>query len=471
MSVVAGTSQAETTSTESSDGALGKLPLWLCMGWGIGTLGMSVMFNSVNLLLSRFATDYLGIAASTFGLIYFVSKIYDAVTDPTMGWLSDRTKSRFGRRRPYLLLGGAISAIAFICIFNTPSIDTAANAAWILALGMILYSTGYTVFNVPYLSMPVEMTNGYLERARLISFRVYAIGIGSLIGLSLAPTLIPIFGSGKEGHAVLSVVFGGVIFSASVLCFLMTRNARATEKVESSSLSRRDQFRLILSNKPFLVLVGVKFMHLASLAITQAAFIYFVVYVLEKGYVAVGMLGLANAIGMLVGTPIWYAAARKLRDKRTLYMIASALAACIILSWWFATPAEPMAITMLRKLLHGIATAGSLLFGQSMLPDAIAHDAKRSGLRREGVFSGIFTTAEKTAFAVGGALTGIFLGAMGYVSSTSGSVAQPESAILAVYICQSILPALMLFLSILLLTQYNLSEDEVEANSRQAGSS
>lgn len=219
MSVVAGTSQAETTSTESSDGALGKLPLWLCMGWGIGTLGMSVMFNSVNLLLSRFATDYLGIAASTFGLIYFVSKIYDAVTDPTMGWLSDRTKSRFGRRRPYLLLGGAISAIAFICIFNTPSIDTAANAAWILALGMILYSTGYTVFNVPYLSMPVEMTNGYLERARLISFRVYAIGIGSLIGLSLAPTLIPIFGGGKEGHAVLSVVFGGVIFPQAFSAF------------------------------------------------------------------------------------------------------------------------------------------------------------------------------------------------------------------------------------------------------------
>jgi Na+/melibiose symporter-like transporter len=123
---------------------------------------------------------------------------------------------------------------------------------------------------------------------------------------------------------------------------------------------------------------------------------------------------------------------------------------------------------MLRKLLHGIATAGSLLFGQSMLPDAISHDAKRSGLRREGIFSGIFTTAEKTAFAVGGALTGLFLGAMGYVSSTSGSAVQPDSAILAVYICQSVLPALMLFFSILLLTQYNLSEDEVEANAREA---
>ncbi len=452
----------------TTESPLSSLPLKICIGWGVGTFGVSVMFNSVNLLLQRFATDYLGIGAAAFGIIYFVSKIYDAITDPVMGSISDKTRSRFGRRRPYLAIGGLLCAIAFIALFNAPSIEENSNALWFLALLMILYSTGYTVFNVPYLAMPVEMTTDYLERARLISFRVYAIGFGSLAGLSFAPALIPLLGGGREGHAALAWIYGTVIFAASLYCFFATKGARATVRVEQTNLSAREKLQLIYTNKPYLILLGVKFFHLASLAVTQAAFIYFVIYVLDKGYGAIALLGLANAMGMLIGNPLWYRAARKLRDKRKLYMLASFLAALILFSWLLATPTEPMAVTFLRKLLHGIATAGSLLFGQSMLPDAIAHDAARSGLRREGVFAGIFTTAEKVAFAFGGALTGIFLGLMGYISSTTGAAEQPASAILAVYLCVSVLPALLLLASVVLLTRYNLTEQMVRDESTEA---
>ena len=442
------------------------LPLILCVGWGIGTFGISVMFNSVNLLLQRYATDFLGIAAASYGVIYFLSKIYDAVTDPLMGAVSDRTKSRAGRRRPYLVVGGFVSAAAFIALFNAPSVEETPYAIAIFAGLLILYSTGYTIFNVPYLAMPAEMTTNYLERARLISFRVYAIGFGSLAGLSFAPMLVAMWGGGREGHVMLAWIYGALILIASITCFVATRQARATQNVETSPLTRAEKLKLIVTNKPFMILVGVKTAHLASLAVTQAAFIYFVVYVLDKGYGALGLLGLANAAGMLVGNPLWYLAAKKLRDKRILYMCASVLAGLVILSWWFSSVSEPMEITMLRKFLHGITTAGSLLFGQAMLPDAIAHDAHRSGLRREGIFAGIFTTAEKFAFAVGGAITGIFLGIMGYISSTTGATAQPESAILAIYLCVSVVPATLLFFSVLLLTQYDLSEDQVEAAAR-----
>lgn len=457
--------QADAPAAKAYDPAK-ALPLLLCIGWGIGTFGISVMFNSVNLLLQRYATDFLGIAAATYGMIYFASKIYDAVTDPIMGAVSDRTKSRAGRRRPYLVVGGFVAAAAFIALFNAPSVEETPYAIAIFACLLILYSTGYTIFNVPYLAMPAEMTTNYLERARLISFRVYAIGFGSLAGLSFAPMLVAMWGGGREGHTTLAWIYGALILIASITCFVATRQARATAYVEKSPLSRAEKFKLIVTNKPFMILVGVKTAHLSSLAVTQAAFVYFVVYVLEKGYAAVGLIGLANAVGMLVGNPLWFAAAKKFRDKRVLYMCASALAGLVILSWWFASASEPMEITMLRKFLHGITTAGSLLFGQAMLPDAIAHDAQRSGLRREGIFSGIFTTAEKFAFAVGGAITGIFLGVMGYVSSTTGATDQPESAITAIYLCVSVLPAVLLFISVLLLTQYNLSEDQVEAASR-----
>lgn len=442
-----------------------KLPLILCIGWGVGTFGISVMFNSVNLLLQRYATDFLGIAAGTYGVIYFLTKIYDAVTDPLMGMISDRTKSRAGRRRPYLLLGGLICAIAFISLFHAPSVEETPYAVVFFALLLILYSTGYTIFNVPYLAMPAEMTTHYYERSRLISFRVYAIGFGSVAGLSFAPMLVTLWGGGRVGHTALSWVFGALILAASIICFLATKKARATTHVTKSNLSRKEKFDLIRTNKPFSILVGVKTAHLAALAVTQAAIIYFVVYVLERGYGSLGLIGLASAIGMLVGNPIWLAAAKRFRDKRLLYIVASIFGGLVALTWVFSSVNEPMTIILLRKFLHGIATAGSLLFGQSMLPDAIAHDARRSGLRREGVFAGIFTTAEKFAFALGGGIAGIFLGYMGYVSSTTGTAVQPDSAILAIYMCVSVIPAVILFLSAALLTQYDLDEAEVEATS------
>ena len=440
-----------------------RLPLIICIGWGMGTFGISSMFNSVNLLLQRFATDFLGIAAASYGLIYLISKIYDAATDPVMGALSDRTRSRFGRRRPYLLLGGALCAAAFITLFNAPSVLDSPHALLLLALLLIFYSTGYTVFNVPYLAMPAEMTRDYMERARLISFRVYAIGFGTLAGTSLAPALIDFWGGGRAGHAALAWAYGGLILAASAFAFFATGKARATRHVKDSPLSRREKLQLILSNRPFAILVAVKTLHLTSLAVTNAGFIYFVVYVLDRGYAVVGLLGLANGLGMLAGTPIWYALARWLRSKRNLYILASTLAALVLMSWWLATPAEPLAVTVLRKFVHGLTIAGSLLCGQAMLPDAIAHDAARSGLRREGVFSGIFTTAEKMAFAIGGAASSIFLGLMGYVSSTEGAAVQPDSAILAIYLCVSFLPAGLLLASIAFLTRYDLDEEKVKA--------
>lgn len=443
-----------------------KLSLLLCIGWGVGTFGVSIMFNSVNLLLQRYATDFLGIAATSFGAIYFLSKIYDAITDPIMGTISDRTKSRFGRRRPYILIGGLVCSIAFIALFNAPSVEETPYALAVFGLLLILYSTGYTIFNVPYLAMPAEMTTNYLERSRLISFRVYSIGFGSIAGLSLAPMLVAMWGGGREGHQMLSWIYGTLIFVASIVCFIGTRHARATSNVKTSTLSRSEKLKLIWTNQPFVILVGVKTAHLASFAVTQAAIIYFVVHVLDKGYEALGWIGLANAAGMLIGNPIWLAAARYFRDKRNLYMLASLFAALVLATWWWSSPQEPMAVILLRKFLHGLATAGSLLFGQSMLPDAIAHDARRSGLRREGVFSGIFTTAEKLAFAIGGAITAFFLGYMGYVSSTTGEANQPESVILALYLCMSFIPAAILVFSAILISQYKLDEDQVEENAR-----
>ena len=141
------------------------------LSWGLGSLGVAILFNTQTVLLTRFMTDEMGIAASTAGFLLLVSKLYDAVTDPVMGYITDHTDSKWGRRRPWIFLGGVGSACSFIYLFNIPSSLSAITGVFI---GLIAYSTFYTIFNVPYLSMPAQMSTDPNDRSALIAWRVRA---------------------------------------------------------------------------------------------------------------------------------------------------------------------------------------------------------------------------------------------------------------------------------------------------------
>lgn len=449
----------------TDDRSARRLPLSLCVGWGIGTLGISIMFNTLNVLMQRFATDYLGVAAITWGYIYLGAKIYDAVTDPVMGVISDHTRTRWGRRRPYLLIGGLVSAIAFYGLFHAP--DTVANnhAVLLLALLMLLYSTGYTIFNVPYMAMPAEMTSDYHARSHLVSFRVYAIGFGTIAGLSLAPLLIGSLGGGKQGHESMATIYALAILATAVACFVMTRSANQTSPEANVNLRFTQRMKLIATNRPFLLLIGVKFAQLAGLAINQAALVYFIVHVLGKGYAFLGIYGLVASTCLLLAPPLCLSAGRRY-DKRLIFIFSSLFYAAVMLTWLLSGPDETTLLILLRGALLGLSGGAMLMMGQAMLPDTIGYDHARSGLNREGVFAGIYTTAEKLAFATGGALAAFILGYMGYQSSTTGYAQQPDSAIVAIYICMGVLPAVMVLLSCLFLYFYDLDELRIREMTR-----
>lgn len=166
-----------------------RLPLKTCLSWGMGTVAMSILFNSYAVLTLRFMTDTLGIAAALAGTILLGAKVYDAITDPIMGLVTDRTKSRWGRRRPWLLVGAIVCATAFVAQFSVS--PDAGSVVLLVALALILMRTGYTIFNIPYMAMAAEITSGagdqYHQRSYLMSYRVGAICIGQLIGGALAP--------------------------------------------------------------------------------------------------------------------------------------------------------------------------------------------------------------------------------------------------------------------------------------------
>ena len=442
-----------------------RLSLKVCMGWGVGSLGMAIMFGLINTFALSFMVNQLAIGAGVAGLLLGVSKIYDGFTDPLMGVLSDKTETKMGRRRPYLLAGAFMLSATMVLMFNVPDFASENGSTIYMVVILLLYATAYTVFNVPYLAMPAEMTEGYHERSYLMSFRVYGIAGAGFVGLAAGPMLIDGFGGGRSGFEAMSWVMGGAVLLASLLCFYFTKDAPFKNQVETSHYSMKDQIRLAAENRPFLWLMISKLCGLVGSALSAPAKAFFFPLVLGASLTSFGYYWVAFYLAMILSQPFWLGHG-KTHGKRNIFIFALLATAVVNLTWLLATPTEPYAITIVRGVFLGFLGGATLLMGQAMLPDTMEYDLRRTGLRREGIYAGFYTTIEKFSYAIGPAITGIVLGAMGYVASKDGMAEQPESAIIAVYICAAGLPAFMGIIGAVSLTRYDLTEEKLKATKR-----
>lgn len=451
---------------------LKTLPYRAVIGWGLGTLPMAIYFNAFNILALRFFTDFVGITAASAGLLIGLSKLYDAFSDPLMGMLSDRTKGRFGRRRPYLLLGGILCGVSLYVLFSTPAGMSGTTALWYVGGVLLLYATSYTIYNIPYMAMPAEITRDSRQRSSMMSWRVACIGAGGLIAGAFGPKVVAWAGGGVAGHSVMGMILGGLIVSFSLLTFFLTSDAPAfTPSTNQQRFTLRQNIATILSNRPYLLLLGLKFFQLCGVAISSGTLAFFTVWILGRTYADLGTIILFTSVGQIIGAPLWLGVQRRIGSRFTF--CASALVFCLIsLSWLLASADEAFTITLARVFLKGLATGGILLVGQSLLPDTIEFDRLSTGQRREGVLSGFYTTIEKLAFAVGTALTGVYLGASGYLGMQSSATGgQSAEAITAIYYCQSVLPATFVAISALFIIRYSLDQETLQALRAKEGPS
>jgi len=383
------------------------------------------------------------------GTLLFLAKCYDILTDPVMGVISDRTATRWGRRRPFLLAASVVSAGSFVMLFNVPSLSATATVLFAGA-ALLLYATGYTLFNIPYLAMPAEMTSDYHERSRLMSARVVFASLGILAGGAAAPALITLFGDGRAGYGRMSIAIAAVIFIGMTACFLGTRNAAHTHKTVTS-MPFREQWSSAVGNRPFMILLLSKFLHMTGVAVVSSSLLYIVTVLLERQTAAAGLFGVAATAGTIASMPGWLGASKRI-GKRNAYIVGVALYVPVLLSWLLAGPDEGLTALIVRGFCFGIVTGGLILTAQAMLPDTIEHDTHRSGLHREGVFTSMYSLMEKTAFALGPLIVGILLQTSGYAADSAATPA----TIRAILICAAIVPALASGLSAWVLRYYDL---------------
>jgi GPH family glycoside/pentoside/hexuronide:cation symporter len=437
------------------------LSLRTCLAWGAGTIAVAALFNSLNVLLLRYVVDYGGIGAALAGTLIAGSKIYDAIIDPVIGSASDRSRSRHGRRRPFILAGGLLLAVSALLLFNLPDFSSGTATAVFFVFGLLVYATGYATFSVPYMAMPAEMTSSYHERSRLISFRVGAVAIASMLAVFVGPVLMDWAGGGQAGHTVLSIFLAGIVIIATLYCFHGTRDAPHHSAEGTPNLPWSRKLQLMAANRPFVILIIVKILQLMALAVTQASMPFLFKRVLQLGDSALGLYFLIFYGTMILVQPLWVRAAR-LKGKRDIFIAATLIYGLIYLSWYFVTENEPTALVYLRAMALGGFGGAVLLLGQSLLPDTMEWDYRQSGLRREGMLSAVYTIVEKVAFAFGAALTGLLLGRAGYLQGTGGAeVVQPASAIEAIYWLASIIPLGFLLLSVVALFFYDLTAEKL----------
>lgn len=434
-----------------------KLPFMLCVGFGVGSFGVSIMLNVVTIFFPVLMTTVLGQSAALAGVLLTISKLYDILADVVIGIASDRTRSKMGRRRPYLVAGAIVSAVSLVMVFVPPEMTSTTLTVY-MAVALIIYSTGYSLFAVPYVAMAGEMTDGYHERTRLLSFRTFFIAIGQLVSAAGMAMIVDWGGGGSTGYALMGGAAASIVFTTMLLSFSGTRSARRFERGPKTNIPRKEQLASLVRNAAFMQLMGAKTFLYLAISVISTTKLLFLLNVLQVGYTGLVHLTLSQNLTAMVMIPFWTWCGKRF-GKAQSYQAAILILGLLYASYIFTSEGISVLELWIRGIVNGIAAAGVTLMGISMLPDVMEYDRKVNGQRREGVYSSIYAFMEKVAFAIGPGLMGVIFAVAGFMPSTGGAlVAQSQSAVYALYAGIAIIPALLTFCSFAIMSRYRLDE-------------
>jgi len=439
----------------NSDHKIKKLSFGLKLGYGIGDVGSNIFIVTSGLFLLFYLTNVLGINPALAGLVLLFPKLWDVISDPLMGAISDITNTRIGRRRPYLLAASIPFGIVFFLIFLTPYFSSDVIKALYVGLMYTLGCTVFTVFNVPYSSMVAEMSDDYNERMSVTSFRMIGSSVGVLLAGGMAMPLVDMGNGGETGFSFMGIVLGILITLFCLISFFGTRNAKTLPVVESRP-PIREQLKIAFKNTPFKMLMLMYVFQSLGIGVLMAGLIYYVKYVMGLPEASMGVVFPILIVTAIIFIPVWLKIGVRL-GKIKAYRIGLIILAVMLFSLFFTKPSQ-LTMFYVQIFLLGIGFSSFQLFPFSMLPDTIEFDELQSGMRREGVFSGIWSSGQKTAYSVGPSIVGFTLAISGFESTTVPS----DSVAVGIKIVFCIFTSAMILISLIPFNKYDLTEERFE---------
>lgn len=452
-------------SSSESTPATPKLSFWTKLAFGAGDLGTAITANILVFFLLRFLTNVAGLSAGVAGSILFVGKFWDAVNDPIIGVLSDRTSHRWGRRYPWMIFGAIPFGIFFFLQWIVPS-SNPNILFWYYVIIAIAFNTSYTIVNLPYTALTPELTKDYNERTALNSFRfAFSIG-GSIFSLILAQIVFGIIPDNpRQQYWVLGLVAAFISILPIYWCVLGTRphlvavNSFKNQTNNSTSLSLKEQIKIAFNNQPFLYVIGIYLCSWIGVQLTASILPYFVVNWMqlpEATFPQVAIAVQGTAILMLF---VWSKVSKRY-GKRVVYFMGTGLWIIAQTGLFFLQPEQVNLIYPLA-ILAGFGVSTAYLVPWSMIPDVIDLDELNTGERREGIFYSFMVFLQKIGLAIGLFLVGQALEIAGFIETVPGQPApiQPDSALFAIRVAIAPLPTLCLIGGIILAYFYPITRE------------
>ncbi|MEM8983712.1 MAG: MFS transporter [Pseudomonadota bacterium] len=425
------------------------------VAWGAGSFGTIAYLNVVTALILVYLTVHVQLEPVIAGALVAAARVVDAFLDPFMGWVTDRTRSRFGRRRPYLFIGALLCAMALPLVYSVHSLATPSTAIPLAFATLVFYSVGFTVFNVPYLAMPVEMTDERGERLSIMSYRVVFMMIGGLVGNAGGPYLIERLGGDGHAYQLTGFIIGGIVALFMLAAFAGTSSARASRPPEAST-RYREHVAAMLRNQPFMTLIGFKVLQFIAIAAVSSTLAFYVTVVLKQDFRLLSLFGVVVTLTIVVAIPVWRWVGDSITKRRGVVIgVVGEMVSTLV--WLVATPETATLAVVVRATLAGIFGSAILLNSQAMWLDTIDYDRKQSGINREGVYTSIYVFIERLGYSVGPLALGALLSLL-HFDKTRPLDQQPASAELAVYIGIVWLPLAMYGIAVLLLSRYSLTD-------------
>ncbi len=426
------------------------------------------MLYLINMFVVYFLVRHVGISAAVAGVLFAITRIYDAVIDPLIGNWSDRSQTRWGRRRPWMLAGALIASIACVAVFHPPDLAPGLLLYGCVLLALLAYTTGYSLFAIPYMAQGAEMTNDYQERASLMAWRTFFVYGSGLMTVSGAAWLVAFLGSDRAAYGGMSLAAAVVI--AATMLWVVAFTGRAAKGAETAR--KPPLFASLLGtlrNRPFLIILGTKILGQLGTAFSGASMLFFITYVMHRDEKAIALFSLtANIVG-IASVPLWNRLLGFL-ERRTLLLALLTVSALVHLTWMLGGPAENQVVFVVRAFALGALGSGSVLLAMAMLADTIELDRLGSGERREGSFVGAFELMQTTAFIAAPLVAGLAFSLAGLESGEVDRSEQPESAIMMIRIFMGIAPAVCVGLAAALLTLYRLDAARLGALRARAAS-
>lgn len=436
----------------------GKLTLSYKLIWGIASLGTAMITGIYGALLPIFYQDYLGLAARWIAIASTIYAIWNAVNDPLFGYVTDSTRSKLGRRIPYMRYTAPFLALTFILVwFAPPQAGQQTIFIWMLVT-MLLFDTAYTIIGLTYSSLLPEVTELDSERNSLqISASMFGL-LGTLLGFIIPDLVRP-----KEGSTSFLPLQMAMI-GVAVVCMLLivATTLKVKERPEFTKVDKplnlRDMLRFTFTSRSFLVLAAANFMSILMQSLVIGSMFYIADYVLQMNtMIVLACLFIPLIVGVAV-TPLFRSRLGVVGAQQALLLIASVGLLLVVV---VPGPLILVCLGLAGFGLSGPQTLTNVLFGQ-----VADEDELRSGVRREGAFFGVNALLTKPAQSVALALSPFILEMTGFVTREQNMgqifLDQPASAIFGIKVILGLVPGLAMLLGALLLTWYPLRGAHLE---------